>query len=84
MSKFAKPKPQAQREPTQDDIDRVIGKAEARDDRPVTPEAEVRFTLVLPVSMADRVDAARKKAGGIARLAWIRLAIAEKLDRDGF
>jgi hypothetical protein len=36
------------------------------------------------VSMADRVDAARKRVGGIARLAWIRLAIAEKLDRDGF
>src|SRR5689334_2266192 len=80
-SKFARPQG---REPTPADIERVIGKAEARDE-PASPvaEAEVRFTLVLPSSMADRVDAARKAAGGMARLAWIRLAIAEKLGRDG-
>jgi hypothetical protein len=83
-SKFAKP----QRELTQDEIERVIGKAESRDEPASAipePEAEkeVRFTLALPSGMAGRVDAARKAAGGMARLAWIRLAIAEKLAREG-
>src|SRR4051794_40598266 len=40
--------------------------------------------LTLPSSMSERVDTARKAAGGIARLAWIRLAIAEKLTREGY
>jgi len=86
-SKFAKP----QREPTLAEVERVIGKAETRDEpassAPVPePEAEkeIRFTLALPSGMADRVDTARKAAGGMARLAWIRLAIAEKLIRDDF
>ena len=81
-SKFSRP----QREPTLAGVEHVIGKAETRDDPVPTvpaPEAEVRFTTVLTVSMSERVDKARKKAGGMARLAWIRLAIAEKLDRDG-
>ncbi|MBE7157360.1 MAG: hypothetical protein INR62_02790 [Rhodospirillales bacterium] len=79
-SKFARP----QREPTPAEIERVIGKAETRDEPTVeTPEAEVRFTMVLPSGMSERVDKARKAAGGMARLAWIRLAIAEKLNRDG-
>jgi hypothetical protein len=39
--------------------------------------------MVLPADMSERVDKARKGAGGMARLAWIRLAIAEKLNRDG-
>jgi hypothetical protein len=79
-SKFGKPK----RDPPPEEVDRVIGKAETRDEPAgAAPEAEVRFTLVLPVGMATRVDAARKAAGGMARLAWIRLAIAEKLARDG-
>jgi hypothetical protein len=77
-SKFARP----QREPTPVEIEQVIGKAETRDE-PVAIEAEVRFTLVLPSGMANRIDIARKVAGGMARLAWIRLAIAEKLNRDG-
>lgn len=77
-SKFVRP----QREPTPTEIEQVIGKAEARDE-PAAIEAEVRFTLVLPPSMADRVNTARKAAGGMARLAWIRLAIAEKLSREG-
>ncbi len=76
-SKFARPS----REPTAVEIEQVIGKAETRDE-PITSEVEVRFTLVLPSSLADRVDAARKEAGGMARLAWIRLAIAEKLSRE--
>jgi hypothetical protein len=80
-SKFARPQG---REPTPTEIEQVIGKAETRDEPAgVAPEAEVRFTLVLPSAMADRVDVARKAAGGMARLAWIRLAIAEKLGRDG-
>src|SRR5690349_2997387 len=80
-SKFARPQGH---EPTAAEIERVIGKAETHD-KPSSSaqEAEVRFTLVLPSSMADRVDTARKAAGGMARLAWIRLAIAEKLARDG-
>ncbi|HEY8612357.1 MAG TPA: hypothetical protein VIL69_13825 [Roseomonas sp.] len=80
-SKFSRP----QREPTSAEVERVIAKAETRDDPAVVaaPEAEVRFTMVLPSSMSERVDKARKGAGGMARLAWIRLAIAEKLNRDG-
>ena len=77
-SKFVRP----QREPTPAEIEQVIGKAETRDE-PTAAEAEIRFTLVLPSSLAERVDAARKAAGGLARLSWIRLAIAEKLNRDG-
>ena len=86
-SKFSRP---GRQQPTQADIDRVIGAAEARDDpapvvppSPPLPEVEVRFTMVLPAEMSERVDKARKGAGGMARLAWIRLAIAEKLSRDG-
>jgi len=84
-SKFSRPQRQ---QPSQADVDRVISKAETRDDPTSTatapePEAEVRFTMVLPTSMSARVDKARKGAGGLARLAWIRLAIAEKLGRDG-
>jgi hypothetical protein len=79
-SKFARP----QRDPTPAEIEQVIGKAETRDEPArTTPETEVRFTLVLPASLANRVDTARKAAGGMARLPWIRLAIAEKLGRDG-
>jgi hypothetical protein len=81
-SKFSRP----QREPTPAEVERVIAQAETRDE-PVTvatpPEAEVRFTMVLPADMSERVSKARKGAGGMARLAWIRLAIAEKLSRDG-
>jgi hypothetical protein len=77
-SKFTKP----QREPTPAEVDQVISKAESRDE-PAGTEKEVRFTLALPSSMSERVDTARKAAGGIARLAWIRLAIAEKLTREG-
>jgi hypothetical protein len=69
-----------------EEVERIIGKAETRDEpAPATPppEVEVRFTMVLPAGMSERVDKARKMAGGMARLAWIRLAIAEKLSRDG-
>jgi hypothetical protein len=83
-SKFTKPQPLPQQEPTEDEIDRIIDKAESRDDPSMPePEKEVRFTMALQSSMAFRVDKAREAAGGIARLAWIRLAIAEKLARDG-
>ena len=83
-SKFNKPQRDQKRDPTPAQIDQVINKAETRDD-PVDPAqgTEVRFTMVLPADMATRVDVARKAAGGMARLAWIRLAIAEKLGRDG-
>lgn len=85
-SKFSRPSRQA---PTQADIDRVIGAAETRDGpgstspTPSEVGAESRFTMVLPADMAERVDKARRGAGRMARLAWIRLAIAEKLNRDG-
>ncbi len=86
-SKFSRPQRQ---QPTQVEVDHVISKAETRDDptlanpTPPVPEVDIRFTLVLPPDMSERVDKARKGAGGMARLAWIRLAIAEKLNRDGF
>jgi hypothetical protein len=79
-SKFTKP----QREPTIAEVERVIGSAESRDDPSIAqPEKEVRFTMALQSNMSDRIDKAREAAGGIARLAWIRLAIAEKLAREG-
>jgi hypothetical protein len=82
MSKFAKPgtKPKL----TAAEIDRVIGAAEAHDaSPPAAPLAEdVRFTMTLPGDLADAVDAARKRAR-LTRLAWIRLAVAEKLEREG-
>jgi hypothetical protein len=81
-SKFSRPN----REPAPEEIERIIGKAEPRDEPAqanAPPEAETRFTMVLPASLSDRVDKARKAAGGLARLAWIRIAIVEKLSRDG-
>jgi hypothetical protein len=78
MSKFSKPKPDAK---TQADIDRVIAGAEAADDRKTTSGGDVRFTMTLPPDMAARIDAARQSAC-LTRLAWIRLAIAEKLARE--
>jgi hypothetical protein len=87
MSKFSKPKPAGA--VTQADIDRVIGGADAVDDREaetkVEPKADedVRFTMTLSGDLAGRIDRARKAAGGLTRLSWIRLAVAEKLSRDG-
>jgi hypothetical protein len=87
MSKFAKPK--AAPAVAQADIDRVIEGADAVDDRrkgKPTEDAgdgEVRFTMTLTGDLAQRVDRARKAAGGLTRLSWIRLAVAEKLNRDG-
>jgi hypothetical protein len=88
MSKFSKPKPAAA--VTEADIDRVIEGADAVDDRRTEKkptaepdQGEVRFTMTLAGDMASRVDRARKAAGGLTRLSWIRLAVAEKLTRDG-
>jgi hypothetical protein len=93
MSKFSRPKPAGP--VTQADIDRVIEGADAIDDRrtaaqPIQPEpekpaeaADVRFTMTLDGDMAGRIDRARKASGGLTRLSWIRLAVAEKLARDG-
>jgi len=85
MSKFSKPRPV-----TEADIDRVIEGADAADDRRAekkpaveSGQKEVRFTMTLPGELAGRVNRARKAAGGLTLLSWIRLAIAEKLSRDG-
>jgi len=85
MSKFSKPKPAAA--VTDADIDRVIDGADAVDDRrtekkPAAQE-DIRFTMTLAGDLVARVDRARKTSGGLTRLSWIRLAIAEKLARDG-
>jgi hypothetical protein len=89
MSKFSKPKPAAV---TEADIDRVIEGADAADNRAAVkteevllprPDSDVRFTMTLAGDVASRVDRARKAAGGLTRLSWIRLAVAEKLTRDG-
>jgi hypothetical protein len=79
MSKFEKP---AAKSPTKADIDRVIGAADAADDRPA--EKEVRFTMTLDSEMTAQIDRARKATGRLSRLAWLRQAAAEKLERDGF
>ena len=85
MSKFNKPKTAAQ--VSEAAIERVIQGADAVDDRRqpdiAVDQVEVRFTMTLTGEMAGRVDQARKKAGGLTRLAWIRLAAAEKLEREG-
>jgi hypothetical protein len=89
MSKFSKPKPASTAAVTEADIERVIQGADAVDDRraapaPAAPEPqEVRFAMTLAGDMASRVDRARKAAGGLTRLSWIRVAVAEKLARDG-
>jgi len=85
MTKFSKPRP-AGHIPHQADIDRVISGADAVDDRKtekIDEGTEVRFTMTLPADMAQRVDVARKAAGRLTRLSWIRMAVAEKLSRDG-
>jgi hypothetical protein len=85
MSKFARPKPTTPATPAE--IDRVIQGADAVDDRregkPAQEEGEVRFTMTLPADMARRVDHARKGAGRLTRLSWLRMAAVEKLNRDG-
>jgi hypothetical protein len=87
MSKFSKPKAGAA--VTEADIDRVIEGADAVDDRRAEKkpagqdQGEVRFTMTLTGDLVSRVDRARKAAGGLTRLSWIRLAVAEKLTRDG-
>jgi hypothetical protein len=85
MSKFSKPKPTPQA--SEAEIERVIQGADAVDDRqgaekPVE-QGDVRFTMTLTGDMAGRIDRARKDAGDLTRLSWIRVAIAEKLARDG-
>jgi hypothetical protein len=79
MSKFVKPKPAAV---TQADINRVIEGADAVDDRPTAKET--RFTMTLDAEMTAQIDRARKATGRLTRLAWLRQAAAEKLERDGF
>jgi hypothetical protein len=87
MGKFSKPKPAGA--VTQADIDRVIEGADAVDDRRAEPKSEqkpskgVVFTMTITDDMAGQIDIARKRAGGLTRLSWIRLAVAEKLARDG-
>lgn len=79
MSKFSKPQPKAIQTPTLADIERVINGA-STDGAGVT-DGEIRFTLTLPKGMAAQIDRARKSAA-LTRLAWIRLAVAEKLARE--
>jgi hypothetical protein len=86
MSKFSKPKPTSP--VTEAEIERVIQGADAVDDprgekKPID-QGDVRFTMTLAGDMAQRIDRARKAAGGLTRLSWIRVAVAEKLARDGF
>jgi hypothetical protein len=90
MSKFAKPKSAGTTSAvTQADIDRVIEKADAVDDRKPEPKPDqkpskgVIFTMSITDEMAGQIDIARKRSGGLTRLSWIRLAVAEKLARDG-
>ena len=79
MSKFTKPQPKAIQTPTRADIERVIDGAST--DGSGAADGEIRFTLTLPKGMADQVDRARKTAA-LTRLAWIRLAVSEKLARE--
>jgi hypothetical protein len=79
-SKFTRPTRPAGTAPSKAAIDRVIGAAEAKDGG--KDAGEVRFTMTLPQDLADDIDSARKRAH-LTRLGWIRLAITEKLEREG-
>lgn len=68
MSKFAKPNVQA-----------MIRGADVADSEPAKA---VRFTLPLDAELTGQIDDARKKYR-MTRLAWIRQAIIEKLEREG-
>jgi hypothetical protein len=68
MSKFTKPTVQA-----------VIRAADVAES---TPAKAVRFTLPLDVELTEQIDQARKRLRQ-SRLAWIRQAIIEKLEREG-
>lgn len=80
MSRFKRP--ETGKGPTKAEIDRVIAGAEARDGVGADEAKEKRFTMTLPEQLADDVDRARERSG-LTRLAWIRLAITEKLEREG-
>lgn len=74
MSKFQKPKPAVTEAAAAAVIERA--KTDGTDQA-----GEVRFTMTLPADLAAAVDKARRPAA-LTRLAWIRLAVAEKLDRE--
>src|SRR3954465_10416823 len=92
-SKFSKPQPAAAPipavPPTEEAIERIIGRASAYDVAPAPVPVEtppppvrprlVRFTLELPEDMVAEIDAMRKRTGNPSRVAWIRMAISEKL-----
>jgi hypothetical protein len=42
----------------------------------------VKFTMVLEPAVATRIDELRQTPARISRRHWIRLAIAEKIERD--
>ncbi|KTQ89466.1 hypothetical protein NS226_16795 [Aureimonas ureilytica] len=50
------------------------------------PKAEVRLPIRLPSQeFRDRIDTARKSKGlNQSATAWVLMAIAEKLEREGF
>lgn len=68
MSKFTKPTVQA-----------VIRAADVTES---TESKAVRFTLPLDAELTEQIDQARKRLRQ-TRLAWIRQAIVEKLEREG-
>jgi hypothetical protein len=61
-------------------VEEMIRAADVQDSKP--PAKGVRFTLPMDEELTAAVDAARKKAGGMTRLAWIRQAIANELKRQ--
>lgn len=61
-------------------VEDMIRAADVQESEP--PGKPVRFTLPMDGELCRQVDAARKKAGGMTRLAWIRQAIANELKRQ--
>lgn len=84
MSKFATPKTGAKA--AAKSVEDVL-KAAPNDDMGADAapaengDEEVRFTMTMPRSMADAIDAAAK-GYGLKRIAWLRVAAKEKLTRE--
>lgn len=78
-SKFATPK--ASTKVAAKSVEDVLKAAPNDDTGAEGGDEEVRFTMTMPRSMADAIDAAAKTYG-LKRIAWLRVAAREKLTRE--
>jgi hypothetical protein len=73
MGKFTKPA----------DLAQLVAGAQAHDTDPAQGDG-VRFSLSLDGPLLARIERARAAKGGMQRIVWIRAAIADALDAQGF